>query len=532
MVIFVFAATAGLISAACRKDSGKASPATSLVSEKPVVASTPVEAQPPATSQVTPQADVPTMNLADALLGVVPALSRQMTLAEWRARYAADTIQPFDSKREKWPNDPDDTWCANASFDFTIESGLRGTRRVYFFVPPPEPARFPANPDGSLLDQCRAGMVQTEFDDPDSNRAGQTIEALKTKVAASLGPGEDVGRLAWYATTNWEGTRLWERDGAALAVGGGSYTAGNQLHNRIAAVGYGPASGMDVRFAQSSLSRARRDGCDDAAQRFASRLDEAVSLASVGGAIEARMRDAIRTARQKNYCRQTPTPAESAAMAESVLDWVGVSRALPAPRRAAALVAADGVLSRSGIATWKKDQNPPIRQRLEAAGAQFDWGELGAGYVYTHDWLQNAGQVDPDGRAGELAFLTLMEMGFHTGVGCAGSGTYGFETVTEEGLKYLRSKPNSAISADIHFLLVHAYADIVGLAAGLGYDSEREAETFRDQAATARTKAIEQYRLGVAAASASASARSSWPSAWRLMAGLSPSQTTFYCVYD
>lgn len=464
----------------------------------------------------------------------MPDLERATSLHDWSPRHASERIEPFVPAFSQWPNEPDDTWCATSSYDFAIESGLTGTRRIYFFVPsPPTPLQVPTEDSQSLIDQCRSGMVQTELDDPDADRAARAFKVLTQSIDASLGPGDNVPRLEWSPTSNWTGTRLWERNGTALAVGGGKYGDQKQ-HNRIAAVGYGPASKMQVRYSGLPYARAKRDACFASASEFADSLAEAVAVAAVGGTVEGRIRAAIDTIRQKNYCEQHPTPQEGEAISDSVLDFVEASRTLSTTRRAAGLVAADGVLSRSGVAaTWTMNETPSIRQRLEAHGARFDWDELGGGYTYTHGWLTTARQVDPDGRGGELTFLTLMRMGFNTGVGCEPGGTYAFETVVEEGVRYLRRHPKSPISPEIHFLLALAYSDVVGLAEGhLGFDEDAEARKFKDRSLSARSKAIGQYRIVFEMAPLSANASSSWPTAWRLAAGLPPTQTRFFCVYD
>jgi hypothetical protein len=77
-----------------------------------------------------------------------------------------------------------------------------------------------------------------------------------------------------------------------------------------------------------------------------------------------------------------------------------------------------------------------------------------------------------------------------------------------------------------------AFGDIVRLANGGGYEEYVSAD-YKSEAASSRTRAIEEYRLAFATPMpASARAQEGWRNAWRLMAGLSPSRTYFYCVYD
>jgi hypothetical protein len=200
-------------------------------------------------------------------------------------------------------------------------------------------------------------------------------------------------------------------------------------------------------------------------------------------------------------------------------------------RRAAALFAADQLLGESG-AGWSKDENPTIRQQLEAHGAQFNWASLGDTWVYAHSWLSESLEIDPDGRIGDLAFITLMERGFETSGTCSDQRGNGFRAVIQEGSDFLGRKPDSPFSSYIHLLMAAAWGDIVTLANGGGYDESVSAE-YKSEAASARTRAIEEYRLAFASPiQGRVKRREAWRNAWRLMAGLSPSRTYFYCVYD
>ena len=177
-------------------------------------------------------------------------------------------------------------------------------------------------------------------------------------------------------------------------------------------------------------------------------------------------------------------------------------------------------------------ESPPIRKQLEAEGAVFEWRELGGSYVYVHTWLKEALKLDPEGRAGELSFLTLMELGFETSGACADQGGTGFNAVIREGEAYLQRKPASGFRADVHFLLGQAYGDIVVLANGGGYSADEERAEYKDKAPSARAKAIDHYTTALQSAPGSPRVSEGWPEAWRLLAGIPPARTYFYCVYD
>ena len=142
--------------------------------------------------------------------------------------------------------------------------------------------------------------------------------------------------------------------------------------------------------------------------------------------------------------------------------------------------------------------------------------------------------MDPYGCAGELAFTTLMEKGFETSGGCGDQHGEGFRAVIHEGEDYLRRKPETALRVDIHFLMAEAYADIVRLASGDSPSSSSQSNSARygPEAAAAREKAIELFRVAFEVAANTLRARQVWPTAWRLVAGFAPTRTYFHCRYD
>jgi hypothetical protein len=140
--------------------------------------------------------------------------------------------------------------------------------------------------------------------------------------------------------------------------------------------------------------------------------------------------------------------------------------------------------------------------------------------------------MNPDSRIGELAFITLMETGFETSGTCRDQGGNGFRAVLKERREFLRRKPDSGLQSDIHRLMADAFSDIMALANGGGYDESVSAE-YKPEGASSRARAIEEYRLAFAAPVPSSSrTRKAWRNASRLMAGLTPGRTHFYCVSD
>ena len=87
------------------------------------------------------------------------------------------------------------------------------------------------------------------------------------------------------------------------------------------------------------------------------------------------------------------------------------------------------------------------------------------------------------------------------------------------------------IRARLLLLLGDAYSDLVGLAAGMG-QGYVDAASYASRAAAARKRAVALYREALELDRGAPRARDRWRQAWRLLAGLPPSTTHFFCVND
>jgi hypothetical protein len=106
-----------------------------------------------------------------------------------------------------------------------------------------------------------------------------------------------------------------------------------------------------------------------------------------------------------------------------------------------------------------------------------------------------------------------------------------FEPVIAKGEPFLSHAQDPRTRARALFAVADAYADIVVLATGdpHGYGDTTE---FVPRAPAARRKAIQYYREALTLDRTSAQARAAWLQAWRLIAGVAPSRTRFYCIND
>jgi hypothetical protein len=99
-----------------------------------------------------------------------------------------------------------------------------------------------------------------------------------------------------------------------------------------------------------------------------------------------------------------------------------------------------------------------------------------------------------------------------------------------DGEWLLAKNPDAVTAAQIHFIIGDAWSDSVSLAGGAEPDYGDPKE-YQLQAATARKKALEHYRAGLAMDGISENAKDAWLQAWHLSSGLLPT-TRYVYIYD
>jgi hypothetical protein len=224
--------------------------------------------------------------------------------------------------------------------------------------------------------------------------------------------------------------------------------------------------------------------------------------------------------------------------------WVEALQTLEPAKRAAALLIADRVVvieeedsnleapdSEKRSAESKPSENRPKSEaqlQLEKIGAQFSYDPTSERNLYALNWLQEAYELDSNGRAGELGFLLLMERGFDTSPGCK-NGNELFREVLRRGTEYLQQHRSPDVEARVHFMMGDAHRDIVALAAGQHGDTYANSATYKPEQANARTKAIAEYRAGLVLDDKSEVSIIAKERLRGLQAGEAPHDTSFYC---
>jgi hypothetical protein len=493
-------------------------------------------------------ADAPPVSLAGVALAHAAELRTAVRLDIWTASYPADAVRLRaggpDADVPRLAEQGSTTWCARAEADVLLADGRTVTRSAYFY--PPAPPAHGALPDvaasGALTDECRLGLLWVESvhlqPEQDAQPADADVAAATEALSGVLGAATTTD-LHWWGSARWRRKALWQHV-ELIAAAGGTRDPWNRNRDLAFVIMAGPAA--DLRAPGWDLTEPLPRPWEKYERAARQRLTEALAILAAGSAADiademrtlAALADSI-TARQGEGDGYPPGSRDELATAvgEGFAAWSGVVPTLPADQRAAMLLAMDLLLTRAdGPVGLGHPDDTALRHTLELAGAAFDYSTLADWHVYTRTWLQRAAEVAGGGRASELAFLTLLGMGLETSGTCRDTGPFSFLEVIRRGDEYLGSTQRSSIRSGVHLALARAWSDIVALGMGMGYDWGDDADQFVEQAPHARARAVVHYRLAFDAADGDDLVRLAWSEAWRMLAGLDPAQTWFYCIYD
>ena len=483
------------------------------------------------------------------------ALHAGVAPVEWIQAHPTDSVALYarDLVRER-----NDGWCFRATSRIALADGRHVTRYAYFYPPQAPPSLvLPAGRDPRLLkEQCQLGVIWLEMPvdsgAPAMSMGTRTSEAFSSTYGAIRASPDStwqalladstrraaIARLAGFdairlgleftGTAYWRAAGRWQRDSTIVVS---AYDKGSRRG----------ATGRMLAFAYLPVSHFGRPPSTVDEEEAASRKGEelATTAAWMSGIDSARVRALIGLLVQAHNAAWARPPDSSRVRARAVDTvavrvlgaWIAAARTLDASHRAAALLSADQIIGSAGLQyALAQDEAAATRQELGHLGAGFEHNELGGGDSYTHSWLTEAWRLDSLGRPGQLAMLAMLRMGFNNN-GMCGGGDDPFRRVTVAGERLLQTLTDPATTAEVHFLVADGYADIVALAHGAG-ENYADSSAYIGAEEDARLNAIRHYREGLSLDSRSAEARVAWLEAWRLLAGLPPTRTHFFCVYD
>jgi hypothetical protein len=455
------------------------------------------------------------------------ALRQGVTPAEWLRNHPGDSLSPFTISEG---NEKAGSWCIRASRRDSLADGSAIVRNAYFY-PPSAPAPLELPPDGDARDiaahACILGVVWVETPQSDSASGRQLAERTRETLTREYGkvttadtdffarlpitdsqknvlrtsPRYETERLgiSFFGSAYWHAPGRWKR-GSVTVVS--AFDAGSRYLSdpRVLAFAHLPNAQLE-----------REVSFDDSTPE----LDEALIAAG-----KLTQLDSIVV---RDFLALRGEQAEDSERIAALGRWLAMAANLKSDQHAAALFVADGVVPE------RLDEDDSVTSHAYAdLGVKFVRSELAGSNNYTHGLLEGALRLDPNGPIGEMATIELLDRGFDLTGMCGGGG---FDQVIKVGEPFVGRLTTPGAKARVLFLLGDAYADIVALAAGAGQDYV-DSSDFSARAPSARRKAIAYYRQGLALDRVSAKAGAAWLEGWRLLAGLPPSRTRFFCVYD
>ncbi len=475
------------------------------------------------------------------------------TPAAWMQAHPNDTLAIFEHRLAA---EGDERWCARA-VQRSVVGGASAVRDAYFYPPePPANLALPPAEDARLIQEhCRLGAIWVETAATDSTSGRALAEQTRDVLTRRYGPvraapdpwvrqalSDPTRAAAVSRLQSAESMRLGlDFFGAAYWRVAGRWTADSGVV--VSALDKGLEVGRGrvlafatLPFAGLRVGRASIDNEERAERKMWSLAVQATRLSGIDTAFANRLL-ATFAAAEKAFLSNGPGEARPRArVVESQLvaaakDWIAVSRGLDPTHRAAALLAIDQVLGSAAMGyVLAQEGAGPTRQALTGLGARFVYNQLGGGDGYVHSWLDEARVMDSAGPAGRLATIALLRLGFNESGMCGGAENAS-RRVSAAAEQLLQSSTDSVESAELHLLAANGYTDIVALAVGAAREYADSSE-FVVAAPQARGRAIEHYRQGIARDPQAPDSRDAWLTAWRLLAGLPPTTTRFFCVYD
>ncbi len=449
-----------------------------------------------------------------------------VTVADWLRTHPTDTL----STVPQWIRDGDEDWCARAGSVRRLPDSSRSVRYAYFYVPAltgHSTVPTVTNPE-AIARRCVLGAIWVEAGVATGHDAQRNAALTGDALTAIYGGTA----LSWSPRHHFPlgGLSVWNVKARARTDSTVILSASEDPF-----IGFGQRT-MALAFAP--LSRVGPLGEESVGERYQREAALVGQAAVLTGLDRPRIAPLLSLLAQAESALANLTHPDRAALRATAVvtfrDWLTAARTLPPSPRAAALLAADHLLATRAVQNYfhlDAEDSIPGRVPLEALGAEFDHEYYDDEYVYAHTWLNQALRMDPDGWAGAMAFTALIEVGFDTTGSCA-AGQDPFQQVIDRGEAYLPKLTDSSLAARVHFVVGDAYAEIVGLAAGMGDYDYGDPTSFRPRAEAARVKALEHYRAGLAFERGTPAAAGAWRTSWRLAAGLPPVKLRFLCIND
>lgn len=538
--------------AACEKPAAKTSPSpAAAVPAAPVVSgSIPDTGSRPAVDEEANQTRIASAEAlalnedgsSNALDLLTAKIDTTITLGAWLKSHPSDKVSEVPPV--SGVNDP---FCRG----LVAQTHLMGrplSRYALFYIPALSKAEaLPTDTAKAPGDYCELRTVVLVSEEMDFSRGRALRDSLAALIQTRLGiPREGLPLGAGGVRGMPEG-KIWNGPGTKVVVATGPVgrrpdpaarvTRGEEGEGavdaaspkpelaRTYAVAYAPGSGaQDFDTWESRYRAASGQRVADQQQMYAD-VDSALvwaavpSLSSDLGMVLTSLKG-----RDPDNVSVMRSPQVDAALLRALRTIHKVAPTLPAPRRAAALMAGDVMFAAYGVAST--DSNGKIYRTLDSLGMSFVHMPDENGIRNTRVWLWQAWQIDSTGRAGRAAFVRLLELWWPTSDGCSGDEYSRIIKAGEAELK--RGDTNPAI----YFYVGSAYKSIWDAAHFVIPGEVEPSESVKQQAEPARLKGIEYFRAAVQSLPEGAMRRESWAKGMKLVMRRSGEQPEYVCYQD
>jgi len=488
-------------------------------SVKPFAVPEILEPEPPPPRPPPPAADPAA--LASSTIAALMELREGIGPEDWRRGHPDEVGQLYKPELALLDGAP---WCVRFSRRWTVSHG-RAINRWAFFFPPQAMGISYQPPKAPPLHQCRLGAVVLHFEEPDTIAGDSLAVALRTALANRFPVASETVPALTRLSSRRSGSS-WRSGSMLIEAAFGPPTEWVHREGEIVVAASFP-------FALEEETVVCFPQCPLGESTPAEAVDSGISIIRQAAAIAALppgrlapvlgLLAEIRPAPSSDTVIRVPAPR----LVSVLRRWLADS-GRSARERAAALLVADRLLTLG----WSSvDQM--ARAQLTALGAQVvKIPAEGSGYAYDSNWLRLAYVLDPGGPLGALAMTEMIRGNFPSVSDCRADGYTEVIRLVEPFL----ATPAGARSAPAHLALADAYRDMLTLASGGGSESferiERLDRATPEELLKTRNLALSHYRAAFALDSTSAQTRVSRGDAWRLLAGLAPTQTRYGCTYD
>ncbi|HMF78599.1 MAG TPA: hypothetical protein VK604_23285 [Bryobacteraceae bacterium] len=215
----------------------------------------------------------------------------------------------------------------------------------------------------------------------------------------------------------------------------------------------------------------------------------------------------------------SPRRAGQSFTATGLERWLRAADRLPPQRKAAALLLADLYVTCARL-SGSHELNSSFRR----LGAEFKAGCPQDGPDFSHNFREQAEQIDAGGEAGKLAALVSM------GDVCSLKGKREWpDLVIEKGENLLSRFPEDEWTASLQYALARAHAAKLSFAYTDGVPEGGSVALTATERKVERDAAIAQFKSFLQKKPNAPESVLAWQEAWRLLAGLTPSRVPFGC---